>query len=156
MLLYNLFIIMAEADWWTSPAAGDKGGTVMVTGRRDVDKFRSKKRYNIRVEVTYDYSGRQLSDGLPDGEDAALIDRLTDCFHDLCAHEKGVVMTGIFTGDGIRDWIFYTVSLKVFQIAFNRALRDEPEVKFEFSAEEDPEWQAYTEMCDLAEVEISD
>jgi len=43
------------ADWWTSPATAEDGKLIMVTGRRDVKKFRENPRFGIRVEVSWKY-----------------------------------------------------------------------------------------------------
>ena len=60
-----------KGEWWTAPAIGDKGGTVIVTGRKDVDKFRTNPRMNIRVEVTWSYDGDDA--GMPSGDTPALM-----------------------------------------------------------------------------------
>lgn len=142
-------------DWWTAPTEGDAGQTVIVTGRRDIDRFRAKGKYNIRVEVSYDYSASDMSaDGLPDSRQAEVLDKVTERFHHLCKVEKGVVLTGIFTGEGLRDWVFYTISLRIFQISLNKALADMPLLPLSFHAEEDPGWEAYGEMRQASEVTI--
>lgn len=142
-------------DWWTAPTEGDDGQTVIVTGRRDIDKFRNKGKYNIRVEVTYNYSASGMTaDGLPDNLQAELLDKVTERLHHLCKVEKGVVMTGIFTGEGVRDWVFYTLSLKIFQISLNKALADLPLIPLSFHAEEDCGWEAYEEMRQASEVTL--
>ena len=57
------------------------------------------------------------------------------------------VMTGIYTGDGQRNWVFYTRSLHIFQRKFNEAMAPFPALPLQFEAEEDPDWQEYREMC---------
>lgn len=47
---------MAKNEWFTFPASGDDGRTIIVTGRIDVEKYRSRERNNIRVEVTLPYT----------------------------------------------------------------------------------------------------
>ena len=42
-------------DWFTTPADDGNGHTIIVTGRLDVDKFGSRERNNIRIEVTMPY-----------------------------------------------------------------------------------------------------
>ena len=41
--------------WWTAPAAGDGGGDVIVTGRDYMDDIIAKGKFNIRVDVRWDY-----------------------------------------------------------------------------------------------------
>lgn len=64
-------------------------------------------------------------------------------------------MTGVFTGDGERDWVFYTLSTHIFGRKLNEALSELPLLPIEISCENDPEWLAYDEMCE-AEIHAGD
>ncbi len=55
---------MEKDSWWTAPAESEDGRLIMVTGRRDVEKFRSNPRFGIRIEVIWKYEGD--SSGMPD------------------------------------------------------------------------------------------
>ena len=55
-------------------------------------------------------------------------------------------MTGIYTGDDRRDWIFYTLSVHIFGRKLNEALADLPTLPLHIIAENDPRWEAYDEM----------
>ncbi len=56
------------------------------------------------------------------------------------------IMTGIYTGSGERNWVFYTFSTEVFGSYLNRALKDLPELPLKIYAENDPSWAEYDEM----------
>lgn len=140
-----------EAEWWTSPQECDSGETILVTGRKDIDKFRNNPRFTIRVEITWRY-GNQRPDGMPDFETSSLMERVTDRLAESFDKDPVAVMTGIFTGDGERNWIFYTLSTNIFGRKLNEALADLPLMPLEIVCENDPKWEAYDEM---AEAEIS-
>jgi hypothetical protein len=58
------------------------------------------------------------------------------------------VMTGIYTGAGERNWVFYVLTLKAFQAMINNALGSiNEQLPLSFHAEEDPHWEEYREMC---------
>ena len=95
-------------EWWTAPAESEDGQLVMVTGRRDVERFRSNPRFTIRVEVTWPY--KPLSDGMPSEADSEVMEQVTDLLNDEFRRDPVAVMTGIFTGGGERNWVFYTLS----------------------------------------------
>lgn len=92
---YNMDNIIENGEWWTAPAESEDGRLVMVTGRKDVAKFRENPRFSIRVEVSWPYEGRN---GMPDVETSELMDevqaRLTREFH----KDPVAVLTGIYTG----------------------------------------------------------
>ena len=41
-----------SGSWWTAPTESESGRLIMVTGRKDIDNFRSNERFKIRIEVT--------------------------------------------------------------------------------------------------------
>ena len=132
-------------DWWTAPAEGDNGALIMVTGRRAMDNVIATGVYRYRVEVTWPYEGD--AKGLPSYADSKIMEEVTDALNDCFNHDPVAVMTGIYTGDGQRNWVFYTRSLHIFQRKFNEVMSPIPTLPLQFEAEEDPDWQEYHEMC---------
>ena len=63
------------------------------------------------------------------------------------------ILTGIYTGAGERNWVFYVRSLHIFQRKINEILAPFDQLPLEFYAEEDPAWDEYREM---RETEIPD
>lgn len=136
---------MKHADkWWSYPAEGESGKTVIVTGRDMIDDFRNSGKYIYRIDVTWNYVSKP--DGMPEDEDAQLMDEATEALKDAFKKDKVAVMTGIYTGDGKRDWVFYTKNLKIFSIVFNKALEALPTIPIVIDAEEDADWEEYNHM----------
>lgn len=138
-------------DWWTAPTeAQDSGRLVMVTGRRDIDTFRANPKFNIRIEVSWPYEADKS--GMPDEATAQLMEKATDALKEVLRKDPVAVMTGIYTGDGRRDWVFYTLSTRIFQNKLNQALADLPLLPLEVRAENDPDWEEYSEMRAISEI----
>ena len=86
--------------------------------------------------------------GMPDFTTLRKMDVVTDLLHDKLRRDPVAVMTGIYTGAGERNWVFYAVTLKAFQAVLNEALSTiDEQLPLTFHAEEDPEWEEYQEMC---------
>lgn len=130
--------------WWTYPAEAENGKTILVTGRDAIDHFKANGKYIYRIDVKWRY--RSLPDGLPVDEDARTMQEVTDSLLASFKKDQVAVMTGIYTGDGERDWVFYTRNLKIFNLVFNKALADLPVLPLIIEAEEDADWEEYTEM----------
>lgn len=130
--------------WWSYPAESESGKTIIVTGRDKIDEFRKSGKYIYRIDVTWAYNSR--ADGMPDDDDAKLMEEVTDALLEAFKKDRVAVMTGIYTGDGKRDWVLYTKNLKIFSIVFNKALEDLPTVPFVIEASEDASWEEYSEM----------
>lgn len=143
-----------SADWWTSPTEAENGSLIMVTGRRDIDKFRNNPKFSIRVEVTWKYEGE--ANGMPDVATSELMSEVQDALTETFDKDPVAVLTGIYTGDNRRDWVFYTLSTHIFQKKINEALEKFPMLPLEIYAENDPAWEEYAEMRELSEINTSD
>ena len=141
-------------NWWSFPAEGDSGKTVIVTGRDDIDSFRDSGKYIYRVSVGWRYNA--LPDGMPEEGESLLMEQATDALLAAFKKDRVAVMTGIYTGDGRRDWIFYTKNLKIFSVVFNKALEPLDQMPLEIEAEEDGGWSEYREMRDMTYVPPED
>lgn len=131
-------------EWWTAPAEAEDGRLVMVTGRDDLEEVMASGKYVYRVEVVWRYEASR--DGMPGREDARLMEEVDEALKLTFKKNKIAVMTGIYTGAGERDWVFYTSDLKIFSQVFNRALSALPTIPIVIEAESDPDWQEYREM----------
>jgi len=143
---------MSESqDWWTSPAQSESGRLIMVTGRRDVSKIRNNPRFSIRVEVKWHYDGDES--GMADFATSSLMEKVQEALTAAFAKDPVAILTGIFTGDDERDWVFYTLSTHIFGRKLNEALADFPQLPLEIYCENDPGWAAYDEMSE-AEIRL--
>lgn len=138
------------ADWWTSPLEDESGKLVMVTGRADVDKFRSNPRYAIRIEVTLPYE--PLPSGMPTEAAAEMIDDVLGRIQAELDRDPVAILTGIYTGAGERNMVFYAASTHIFDKKLNAALADLPTLPLRITAENDPGWEEYAEMRELSEI----
>lgn len=141
-------------DWWTSPTESDNGRLIMVTGRRNVEKFRSNPRFNIRIEITWKYEGD--ASGMPDLKTSSLMEQVQEALEKEFEKDPVAVLTGIYTGDDERNWVFYTLSTHIFGKKINEALSAFELLPITIYAENDSEWNEYHEMKDLSEISASD
>lgn len=136
---------MSESDnWWTSPAQSESGRLIMVTGKRDVKTFRDNPKFNVRVEVSWKYEGDES--GMPDFETSSMMEKVQEALEAVFKKDPVAVLTGIFTGDDERDWVFYTLSTHIFGRKLNEALGEFPVLPLSIYCENDPEWNGYAEM----------
>ncbi len=122
----------------------------MVTGRRNIEKFKNNSRFNIRIEITWKYNGD--GSGMPDLETSTLMEQVQDALDATFTKDPIAVMTGIYTGDNERNWIFYTLSTHIFGKKLNEALAQFKLLPITIYAENDPEWNEYSEMKELSEI----
>lgn len=139
-----------ELDWWTSPTESESGRLIMVTGRKDVEKFRSSGKYKIRVEITWKYEGNAA--GMPDEPTATVMEAVQDALENAFKKDPVAVMTGVYTGDDERNWVFYTLSVHIFGKKINEALAPFDLLPISIYTENDPDWCEYDEMRAASEI----
>lgn len=135
-----------DSEWWTAPAEAEDGRLIMVTGRKDVDRFRSNPRYSIRVEVTWTYD--PLPDGMPEKATSEQMENVQEILEKTFTKDPVAVLTGIYTGAGERNWVFYTTSTNIFGRKLNEALASLPVLPLTIYTENDPQWEEYAEMSE--------
>jgi hypothetical protein len=142
------------SDWWTSPTESENGRLIMVTGRRDVDKFRNNSRFNIRVEISWKYDGD--ASGMPNYETSTLMEQVQGALETEFKKDPIAILTGIYTGDNERNWVFYTLSTHIFGRKLNEALVNFELLPITIYCENDPDWNEYQEMKELSEIDAGD
>lgn len=131
--------------WWSTPMEGEKGGRVIVTAREVPQKTIQAGKYPYLIRVSWNYNSDK--DGFPDAIDAELMGRAADAIEATFKKDKAAIPVAIITGEGCRDWLFYTGSLPIFGKVFNRALESIPEtIPFVIEAEADPDWSQYLQI----------
>lgn len=139
-----------SSEWWTSPTESESGRLVMVTGRRALENVIASGKYNIRVDISWRYQGD--ASGMPDEITSELMEAVQESLEATFKKDPVGILTGVYTGDDERDWVFYTKNLHIFQYRLNEALSSFELLPLEISAEEDPQWNEYHEMKDLSEI----
>ena len=140
-------------EWWTAPAEGDNGELILVTGRRNMDEIMASNIFNDRIEVTWNYAPQ--ANGLPDESTSKLMEQVHDALRAEFDKDPVAIMTGIYTGAGERNWIFYTRSINIFGRKLNEILTPFELLPLSIYAEKDPEWNEYREMR-LIEIDDSE
>ena len=139
-----------SSEWWTAPTESENGRLIMVTGRRGIENVIASGKYNIRVDITWKYVG-DIS-GMPDLDTSLLMEKVNDAFIDIFKKDTIAIITGIYTGDDERNWVFYTKNLKIFEYRLNEALSSFEQLPLQINAEYDSDWNEYHEMKDLSEI----
>ena len=93
---------------------------------------------------------------MPDFETSSLMEEVQASIENTFKKDPIAILTGIYTGDGERNWIFYTLSTNIFGKKFNEALQSFELLPITIYAENDPEWNEYQEMKSLTEISTED
>lgn len=138
-------------EWWTSPTDSESGKLIMVTGRRGVEPAIETGKYTDRIDITWKYDADET--GMPDKATSILMEQVTDSLQKTFRKEKAAIMTGIYTGDGERNYVFYSRNNTAFNKLLNQALAEFELLPLSIYAEKDPEWEEYREMKEISFIE---
>lgn len=133
-------------EWLTAPAEGEDGQLIMVTGRTDVTKYRDNPRFAIRGTLTWDYAAE--GNGMPSEQTAVQMEQVQERLVTEFRKDPVAVLTGIYTGGGLREWVFYCTSIHIFSRKVNEQLADLPLLPLSITAAKDPAWEEYDEMME--------
>ena len=137
-------------EWWTAPAESEDGQLILVTGRSGLNEVKATGVFVYRIEVNWAYTPDEK--GMPDFATSKLMEQVTEAMEAEFSKDPVAVNTGIYTGAGERNWVFYTRSLHIFQRKINDILAPLPPLPLGFSAFDDPEWERYDDImaCEVA------
>ena len=108
-------------NWFTSVTEGEGGTMVIVCGRDEIDAFMASGKFGERVEITWPYV--RTANGMPDEAEAKRMEEPQEALQKAMEKDKLSILTGVYTGDGARTWIFYTRNIPAFGERLNCLLR---------------------------------
>lgn len=131
-------------EWFTSLSEAENGNLIFITGRLDLEPFRLSKKLKIRVEIKWSYQSDNL--GMPLEDDATLIAEIEPLLRKAMEGDKLAILTGNYTGDGEKYWVWYTRHLPTFEERLNQVLSPYETLPLDIYCEEDIEWDEYLEL----------
>lgn len=140
-------------DWFTAIAESDAGSeTIFVSGRCNIEDFRNSGKFRERAEVTWRYNSD--AKGMPDDATSELMEEVMAVLKRAMEKNKLAILTGVYTGAGERNMIFYTRNVPAFGNTLNEALASFELLPLTIYTEKDPDWDEYAEMCQLSGSDI--
>lgn len=137
-----------KESWVVSEGESTEGVPNVIRLREDLPSDADKARLKILIIITWKYDLNE-SGAMPSDEE---IEKM-ELFEDLM--DEGVVETGfgrlvtVFTGDGMREWQFYTHSEDAFMEKLNQTLVGEEVFPLEIDVFDDENWDGYNDYRKL-------
>ena len=152
---YIQCIMRLSDEWFTAIAESEVGNdTIFISGRCDIDDFIKSGKFRERAEVTWSYTPD--AKGMPDEVVAQRMEEVMAVLKRAMEKNKLAILTGVYTGAGERNMVFYTRNIPAFGTTLNEALAPFELLPLTIYTEKDPEWSEYAEMCQLRSNDIDD
>lgn len=131
-------------DWFTAFSESDDGKMIIICGRDGIDAFMQSGKFKERAEISWKYTGD--ANGMPSDAVAETMEKVQDALQKKMEKDKLAVMTGVYTGENERLWVFYTRNVPAFGVMLNETLMPFEELPITIYTEKDPQWEEYQDM----------
>lgn len=101
------------------------------------------------IGIMWRYKSPNAS-GMPSNEVDEWMNRFEDVLEVALETAGQAILTSILTGRGVREWQWYSRDTEETMALVNAALRGYQPFPVEFSAEVDPQWNAYEQFQEIA------
>lgn len=134
--------------WFDAIAENEDGSFTFISGRSDIDAFIQSGKMKERIEITWNYEKDER--GVPSNDkEAQIMEAVQDRLQKAMERDKLAILTGVYTGNGKREWIFIARNTQAFGERLNEALAGLPALPIEIYAEKDPDNEEYKDMLEL-------
>jgi hypothetical protein len=141
----------------TAASAAEEGAvwsTAVATrpsdGHRIIHRYRSefgssfkRSAYPDRVVIAWRFKS---GNGMPSAADVEAMDRMEDLLAPHVEQTSLAILALVSTGEGLREWVYYTKSQSEFMAKMNEALQGRPRLPVEIDLWKDPQWTRYEEF----------
>lgn len=136
-------------DWFTALSEDEEGKLIYINGRDNLDEFILSGKFKERVEISWEYEGD--SKGMPSAELSEQMEKMEEALTRAMEKDKLSILTGVYTGENQKTWIFYTRTVRVFGERMNEALAPFDLFPIRIYTEIDPDWEEYKDMYEMKE-----
>lgn len=134
--------------WFTALSENEDGTYTFISGRSDIEEFINSGKLKERLEVKWTYEAD--AKGMPAiDKEAQIMEAVEERLRTAVEKDKLGILTGIYTGQGKREWIFITRNTAAFGERLNDALAGLPQLPIEIYAEQDPDNEEYKALLEI-------
>lgn len=129
-------------SWVLAKGESESELPVYVRYREDLPDEDEFKKLNTLMLISWDFESLDGT-GYPSDKDYARMEDFENLMDEFLVETGVARLMAVFTGEGVREWLFYTADEEVFMLKFNEALAGKPVLPLEIEAYEDENWDAY-------------
>ncbi|MCQ4142565.1 DUF695 domain-containing protein [Chryseobacterium sp. EO14] len=135
--------IITEQDEWSIAEGENNQHLFILRFRPHLLPFVKTQKYNNRLIVLLEYK-TITSDLLPSDDQLELFERIENDIITEIENNLSSVLAFVYTGNGKREWHFYTQNIQEAEQKINKVLdRINYSETIQLQEEEDPEWHEY-------------
>ena len=137
-----------QESWVVEEGELENGLPFNLRFREDLPDEREIKKLNTLIVVSWFFESENGT-GMPKDEELQRMEDFENLMDDELVEKGTARLMTVFTGEGIREWQFYTDDEEFFMEKFNQAMNGKPVLPLEIEALEDENWDAYKDYVGL-------
>lgn len=136
--------MLYKQDQWNVGHFGQDGNPMIVRARTALPAETDRQRYANLIIIKWPYA--QGHAGMPDTHEKVRMAEFEEALESGTeAKEIGVHALSL-TGNGVREWRYYTADPQKFMEALHQDLQGKPPFPIDFQLFQDPDWTALAEF----------
>jgi hypothetical protein len=135
-----------QERWGEKRGALDNGLPFSVRFREDLPDEREIKKLSTLIVVSWLLESAD-GNGLPNEDELDEMEFFENLMDEALVEKGTARLMTVFTGEGVREWQFYTDDEEFFMRKFNEAMEGKPVLPIEIEAFEDENWDAYRDFA---------
>lgn len=147
----NFFVaglLMFTDSQWCVATAEDNGKPLIFRIRKEAPSFATKEAFPHLLAVCWQYDSPN-DQGMPAPDDAQRMAELEDLLVAGLEQVQNAFMTVIVTGNGVREWQWYTRDPDQTMELVNDTLGHLEPFPVQFNFQFDPEWQGFKSFLEI-------
>ncbi|MBL0731204.1 DUF695 domain-containing protein [Piscinibacter sp. HJYY11] len=142
VMLFAAFPAAASAQTWAIATSKHSSEDKAIVFRYldEPPPKQNRETFPVRVVVVWRYQGNK---GMPVTPERERMERFEDLLEPTVEKSGLAALVLVSTGNGSREWTYYTKSEEQFFTALNRALAGEKKFPVEIHVGADPTWSTY-------------
>jgi hypothetical protein len=131
-------------DLWNVAQAEKDGKPLLIRYRAERPQGVEAAAFPFLLSATWPYQANEVR--LPVPEEMELMDKFEDALAPALETSQTAYLMVTLTGNGERDWLWYTCGEAEAMRVVNQALKGHQRYPVQFSVQPDPSWRAYTQF----------
>ena len=140
---------MPPDDTWCIATGEDDGKALIFRIRNKPPLFAKMEAFPHLLAVSWQYESPNEK-GMPSEEAVQRMTELEDLLLPAFEGAHEAFLTVIATGNGVREWQWYARNPEKTMQLVNETLGELDPFPVQFSFQEDPEWQGYSQFLEIA------
>jgi hypothetical protein len=131
-------------DQWSVAEAEKNGKPLLIRYRSERPQGVDTAAFPYLLSATWTYQANEA--GLPAPQELELMAKFEDALESALEASQTAHLMVILTGNGERDWLWYTCGEAEAMRQVNQALKGHKPYPVEFSVQQDRRWRAYAQF----------